>query len=715
MRAIFAATLAGRGSLVLINGEAGVGKTALAEALLAEASGQGTLVLIGRCYDRTETPPYGPWREVFDRAPQDTGLPTLPMAVRPSAHDSEPPLGQDAIMRRCRDYLAALAIRHPLVLLLEDLHWADPASLDLLRVLARGSADLPVLLLATYRADEVAPDHPLHALLPALVREARAARLDLRPLAPAAIGTLVALRYALGAMDHARLVGYLVRRTEGNALFLGELLRTLEAAGSLYWGGDEAGGGPTWMLGNLEGVPVPALLRQVIAGRLARLGDEDRLLLAVAAVLGQEPTFDLWATVADVEEEALFATAERAIAARTLETTGEGVRFTHALIREVLYTGVLAPRRWAWHRRAGETLLLTPHPDPDAVAHHLRQAGDPRAADWLIRAGERARQAYAWRMAAERYEAALILLKAQGADPGRLIELLITLAQMRRFGDTRRSVVLMEEAARMADTLGDVAQAVSARFEAGHLRCIAEANPDGLTAMAEALPKLEALAPDDRARLLALAILNVPHEEQYHRGTVVQWLADAGRYAEAWDLAAPFRIRTAQNSARGLTGLASVHAAMGRPEEARRALAEARDIFQATDQHVQVGGNLVRMQELVVLPFETHLVAERRRLAVEAEAATVRGIEIAPAVPARIVIIELLVLEGNWSEAYTIAAVGRTSTFVGFRHRSLNVFARLSHWQGDRGMAWAAVQDLLVAGPMTDLQGTKLDFSAVRS
>jgi AAA ATPase domain len=244
--------------------------SALAEWLLAETAGQGALVLVGRCYDLSETPPYGPWREVFDRAPRGDGLPALPAAVLHLNREAESLASREAIVGRVRDYLAALAATQPLVLLLEDLHWADPASLDLLRAVSRGLADLSLLLLATYRADEVARDHPLATYLPLLVREARATRLDLRPLDEATIGALVASRYTLRAADHVHLVGYLAARTEGNALFLGELLRTLESEDVLRQEG------ASWVIGDLEQTPVPTLLRQVIEGRVSHLGPETR-------------------------------------------------------------------------------------------------------------------------------------------------------------------------------------------------------------------------------------------------------------------------------------------------------------------------------------------------------------------------------------------------------------------------------------------------------
>src|SRR5437763_5242950 len=171
-----ASALAGRGSLVLIGGEAGIGKTALAEALAHEAAAHGALVLVGRCYDLTETPPYGPWLDLFARYTPTGDLPPPPAPFAERGTLGEVP-SQAALFAQVHDFLAALAARRPLVLLLDDLHWADPASLDLLRSLARPLEPMPLLLLATYRADELTRRHPLYQLLPTLVREAHAARL----------------------------------------------------------------------------------------------------------------------------------------------------------------------------------------------------------------------------------------------------------------------------------------------------------------------------------------------------------------------------------------------------------------------------------------------------------------------------------------------------------------------------------------------------------
>src|SRR4051812_8376497 len=180
LRAHLDAARAGRGGLVLLSGEAGVGKTALAEALCREAVQCGAFPLTGHCYDLTETPPYGPWREIVgrNRAP----LPRSSDVSSPPAPDFAAATSQTALFDRAFAFLAAIAGDRPLVLLLEDCHWADAASLDLLRSLAREVAVLPILVLVTFRGDEVAQRHPLYALIPLLERESHAAHLEVRRL-----------------------------------------------------------------------------------------------------------------------------------------------------------------------------------------------------------------------------------------------------------------------------------------------------------------------------------------------------------------------------------------------------------------------------------------------------------------------------------------------------------------------------------------------------
>lgn len=344
----------GRGSLVLIDGEAGIGKTALAAALCREAADTSAHVLAGYCYDRTETPPYGPWVEIARRVrtlPNAADAPPVPRLAGAAS--------QADLFAQERDFLVALTAERALVLVLEDLHWADSASLDLLRFLARGIDELPLLLLATYRGEDVDRRHPLAALVPLLVREAPTVRLDLHPLDADAVQALVRARHDLPEPVVQRLAAYLIARTEGNALFLTELLRSLEEGRLL----DRlAGGSPTEILAQ---TPVPSLLRQIVDDRLSRLGDEVAALLAIAAVVGQEVPLAAWEAVTRADEEALLSAAERAEAAHLVVAwpNGQGIRFTHALIRDVLYEHVPALRRRRLHRQAAEALIALPTPD----------------------------------------------------------------------------------------------------------------------------------------------------------------------------------------------------------------------------------------------------------------------------------------------------------------------------------------------------------------
>src|SRR5206468_994849 len=131
--------------------------------------------------------------------------------------------------------------------------------------------------------------------------------------------------------------------------------------------------GDGWRLGDLRAVSVPTLLRHVIEGRVGRLGEEAVRLLGVAAVIGQDVPLDLWAAVAEIDEETVLDTAERALDARLLAEAsgGERVRFAHALIREALYEGIPAIRRRRVHRRAAEALAEGRDPDPDTVGYHF--------------------------------------------------------------------------------------------------------------------------------------------------------------------------------------------------------------------------------------------------------------------------------------------------------------------------------------------------------
>ena len=507
--------LAGQGGTLLVGGEAGIGKTTLVEDLSIEAEEQDCLVLWGHAYDLSVTPPYGPWLEIFRqyRSTADRDLPPLPPFVG-DLNETAAMGSQDALFVAVADFFTAVAAQCPLVLVLDDLHWFDQASLDFCRFLARQVENHRIVVVATYRADELHRRHPLYALLPLLVREAGAQRVEVQRLDAVGHQALIQRQYALPEDDQRRLERYLEEHAEGNPLYAGELLRTLEESGVLTKQED------AWLLGDLTQVRVPPLLRQVIEGRLARLHHDTRQLLQIAAVIGQDVPLDLWQQVSGADDNTLMTAIEQGQSTQLIEEVSDTrYRFRHALLREALYEEVIALRRRVWHRTIGDVLRVAANPDLDSVAYHFQAGGDPRAAEWLLKAGERAQRTYAWLTAAARYEAALALLQTDGADAAVLGWLLLRIALLHRHSDRARAVALLEGALEQAAHAADPLLAAYAQFNIGLIRCYTGEFGTGVAAMAAAVAALDVLPPADlatRARLRAWGIGRQPGPPPWH-------------------------------------------------------------------------------------------------------------------------------------------------------------------------------------------------------
>ncbi|MDQ6603446.1 MAG: AAA family ATPase, partial [Chloroflexota bacterium] len=492
---LFAAMLCGHGRLVLVSGEAGIGKTALLAAFTAEISAQDASIAIGRCHDLTETPPYGPWRELFRHASRLRDFPPLPVAFA-DPEGVGPVTSQAILFAELRDLLLAVTEQHPMVFVLDDMHWGDPASLDLLRFLAPLASRLPLLLIVTFRGNELPPDEPFARSLPALVREAQPIRLPLQRLSRIDIQALVRAQYGLPAASEQRLVALLAEGAEGNPFFTTELLHAIEEERILI---------PTdtgWQLGDLVSLRVPMMARQVIEQWLMRLDAEGRRLLGLAAVIGQDVPLAIWAAVARTPEESLLSLADQARAAHLIEerVDGSGIRFVHALTRQTLYEQLLVARRRRMHQAVAEALLAVHEPDVDAVAHHLKEAGDPRATQWLTRAGLRAQRACAWQTAADRYRAALALLPDVAATTSERGWLTFALGRVEAY-DPLTAGEYLKEAERLAVVGDDRALAAVVAyyrslslFHSGDVR-------GGIAGMELVITALGALAEKERAIL----------------------------------------------------------------------------------------------------------------------------------------------------------------------------------------------------------------------
>ncbi|HUG13987.1 MAG TPA: AAA family ATPase [Thermomicrobiales bacterium] len=433
LQAALSDTVTGQGGLILLGGEAGIGKTTLTRWLQAQAVEQGALSLLGGCYDLTTTPPYGPWVEILRAYEPRDGLPPVPEHIRDEAKLAAIP-SQAALFEIVGEFFAEISEQRPLLLVLEDLHWADQSTLDLLRFFARFLSGLSILVIATYRDDELTRRHPLFDLLPRLAREPGTTRMLLRRLYLDGTRALVEERYALANDDGNRLVEYLQRMSEGNPFFASEVLNTLQEESVLRRKDDG------WRLGELSELSVPPLLRQVIEDRLQRLEQSDRSLLEVAAAIGHDVPIDLWQQVSGGEASALNAVMSAAFDANLLEESdADTLKFRHALIREALYAGIGPLQRRDWHRRVADTLIGEARPDPDSVVTHLEHAHDPRALEWLARAGDRAMSRFAWDVAIQRYERSLELLERQGQpDPVLHCEVLLALGEAQNQGAAGR-------------------------------------------------------------------------------------------------------------------------------------------------------------------------------------------------------------------------------------------------------------------------------------
>ncbi len=699
----------GKGGLVLIGGEAGVGKTTLAEASLHAAAARGFTVLEGHCFDLAETPPYGPWVDLFLHLRDAAAIPPLPDAFAQRGTVGAVS-GQMALFAQVEDFLTALAKAQPVAVLLDDLHWADPASLDLLRFFARSVASLPVLLLVTYRSDELTRKHPLSPLLPQLAREAGAARIDLGRLDNDAVRTLVVERYGLPEGDAGRLVAYLQGRAEGNALFVGELLRSLEEGGVLTADGDG------WRMGDLTGTAVPALLRQVIEGRLNRLDEDVQRLLAIAAVIGHEVPLDVWATVGEVDDEAVLMVVEQGLDARLLvETAGDGVRFAHALIREALYEQMPGIRQRRVHRRIGEALAALPNSDPDAVAHHFQQAGDVRAVEWLVRAGERAQLAYAWLTAAERYETALALLEGGDGDLGERGWLRYRSARLRRYRTPEQSIEYLDEALRIAVTVGDMALTAAARYTRG--LCLVHTDYEaGIQEMAAGCDALEELPPEEQERLDLGPDENGMPTVTNPRGMLVWSLAGGGHITEALAMGEAMREGIPRHTPLGelgwahygdrYAGLGIAYALAGRPDASREAFEYGREMFRTLGNYGTLGGMTSLEQLFVALPYRTDRADEHQRLAKESAAAKRLSSQTSGG-NAGLGNVPMLTLTGQWLSARTQAESAMQAVMMGaWRVVVPPMLSELARGQGEPEVAWAQIRGQLPSGPQTAIGGS---------
>jgi DNA-binding CsgD family transcriptional regulator len=343
----------GRGRLVLIAGEAGIGKTALVRAF-CERGGHGR-VLWGAC-DALFTPrPLGPFVDIADELGGEFGAAVADGAAAGAL--------LAALTRSLRG-------RPPGVVVLEDLHWADEATLDVLRLLARRIESLPALVLASYRDDELDPRHPLRIVVGEMP-SGSAARLALAPLSAQGVAELAG---AVG-VDHAELH----RRTAGNPFYVTEVLAAAD---------DQ----------------IPETVRDAVLARAARLDEQARTLLDAVAIAPMRAELSLLSAMADGELDGL----DGCLASGVLRAERDAVSFRHEIARVAVEEALAPHRRVALHHKALAALAADARSDPARLAHHAEAAGDADAVQrYAPAAGERAAMLGSHREAAAQFARAL--------------------------------------------------------------------------------------------------------------------------------------------------------------------------------------------------------------------------------------------------------------------------------------------------------------------
>ena len=450
----------GRSSAVLLAGDAGVGKTRLLEELTARATDSGVRVLVGHCVDLGEVGlPYLPFVDLLrpvagepDLAPVSsanpvlagllagrvTGAPLVPQAnegrdlSRPLPHRAAPQPVDDGrlqLFESVAGLLCELAAAAPLLIVLEDLHWADRSSRDLLRYLLSRLVDERVAVVASYRADDLHRRHPLRPLLAELVRLPSVERIELAPLGDADVGALVR-GLAAGGVPQST-VDDVVARAEGNAFYAEELL----AAG-------------------LHGEALPLGLTDVLLARVEQRSPAAQQVLRIAAVAGRRVRHELVAAVGGLATGDLEAALGEAVQHHLLVVSADGrYRFRHALLREAVLADLLPGERVRLHASIAAYLAEVPGAGTAAErAHHARESNDlPRAFSASL---EAAADACAVGAPAEQLlhlEAALALWSAvpdaaERAGRDQVALLLESAAAARTAGELHRAVALLRSA-----------------------------------------------------------------------------------------------------------------------------------------------------------------------------------------------------------------------------------------------------------------------------
>ncbi|MFQ5931730.1 MAG: AAA family ATPase, partial [Nitrospiraceae bacterium] len=540
-RTIWMQTMAGAGQTLLISGEPGIGKSSLARELATQAEISGGRTLIGECYAEGGAP-YSPFSQILRRllpahSKNGSNVPEFVIAdlisltpeLRPYYDELPelPSLDPESEQRRLSESMvtlfSSLSEQSPLLLVIEDAHWADSGSLSMLRYLARRTKGQHIMLVATYREVELDETLPLQEMLVELNRERLASRLKLTRFGKDETRDLLATIFQDEITDE--FLEGIYGETEGNPFFIEEVCKSLVEEGELYFEDGE------WHRPDMADLDIPQSVRVAVQSRLAKLPDPVQDSLRTAAILGREYDFETLVAASDLDEEALVDALEQAERAQLIdEISGEHggtFRFAHALIGTTLEGGLSGLRRRRMHHEAaGAIEELRPH-DFETLAHHYYESGDvDKGLEYSLKAGERALKLSANNEALRHFNRALEIAEVDGRTE-ELLTIYLALGDIESVADLNRSLELYEQALALTQ---DPIQRAIIKVKIGTLHAFT-GDERGLAMLQEAVDTLEA---DTHGNELAQAIASIGrfHHNRGQHGPAMERLEQAREIAE---------------------------------------------------------------------------------------------------------------------------------------------------------------------------------------